>query len=516
MIRVQSVTMKHRIHSLLACVLTIAALTAGPSASAQGLTPTEQSLINRISADSLRGHLSFLASDLLEGRATPSRGLDLAAEYIAAQFRRFGVEPIDDAGSFFQMSSVTVRERSMSDFRFVINAGPPPRDVPLSSVTLLFGGDTLNLTDVPLHWVDSSASADVLAVARGAVVVTELPDLMSLSAAELRDAVQSFRAFFERAHAVGVSAVVAADPHSAAGTGLEGESRQYRNLTSQLPYLRVHGEAATALRTAADAGARVTINFGPAHESTIPVRNVAGFVRGSDPALRESYVLITAHYDHIGRGRAVEGDDLYNGANDDASGTSSVLELARAFAAGAERPARSLLFLCFYGEESGMLGSRFYGENPIVPLRETIAMINLEHMGRTDDSEGLSERRLMPTGFDFSTLTDWFIDAGKETDVEVYHHPRNSASFFSRSDNIALAAHGITAHTFCTAFIFPDYHGAGDHWEKIDYDNMAAVNRTLALGLWRLANDEKKPAWKTEHRATGRYVEAWKQLHGEE
>lgn len=506
----------------LSIAIALSALLLSTPIAAQDIAPVERSLIDRISADSMRGHLSFLASDLLEGRDTPSKGLDIAAAYIAAQFRRIGLEPIAEGEhDYFQMSSVTQRSRDATAFRMVINAGPPPRTVPVGDISLMYGGDGLQLEGAPLHWLDPTTPAEAFpkredGAASRPVLVTDLPDLMSLTAEEVRDALQAYRTFFANAQQAGAAMVVAVDPNSESGVGLGSESRQYRNLTAGVPFLRVHGEAATALRTAAEANAQLSLHLSEVVETEVPVKNVAGILRGSDPERANEFILITAHYDHVGRGRAVNGDDIYNGANDDASGTTSVLELARAFAALPERPKRSLLFLCFYGEESGLLGSRHYGEHPIVPLKNTIAMVNLEHMGRTDDSEGPSERRLMPTGFDFSTLSDWFVRAGSDTGVAVFHHPRNSGSFFSRSDNIAIAAHGIPAHTFCTAFIFPDYHGAGDHWDKIDYDNMAAVNRTMALGLWRLANDAERPQWNADHPSTGRYVEAWKALHGEE
>lgn len=509
-----------RIFTLFIALSAVCLAAAGTAA--QQIAPVEQDLIDRISADSMRGHLSFLASDLLEGRDTPSKGLDIAAAYIASQFRRFGLKPIvEGEHGYFQMSSVTQRSRDAAAFRMVINAGPPPRELSASDISLMYGGEAVNISNAPLHWLAPTAPAETFpkredGAETGGVLVTDLPDLMSMTAEDVREALQAYRTFFANAKESGAALVIAVDPHSEGGQGLGSESRQYRNLTAGVPFLRVHGQAATALRTAAEANARLSFHLSPVVETNVPVKNVAGILRGSDPELAEEFILITAHYDHIGRGRAVNGDDIYNGANDDASGTTSVLELARAFAALSERPKRSLLFLCFYGEESGLLGSRHYGENPIVPLKNTIAMVNLEHMGRTDDSEGPSEMRLMPTGFDFSTLTDWFVQAGSDAGVAVFHHPRNSGSFFSRSDNIALAAHGIPAHTFCTAFIFPDYHGAGDHWDKIDYDNMAAVNRTMALGLWRLANDSDRPQWNTDHPSTGRYVEAWRALHGEE
>ncbi len=324
------------------------------------LTPDRKSVLDRITPNSLKGHLSFLASDLLEGRGTPSRGLDLAAEYIAAQFRRAGLEPVGDDG-YFQTTTMTPR-----------------------------GSDT-----------------------------------------------------------------------------------------------------------------------------AVKVRNVVGLLRGSDPVLKDTYILVSAHYDHLGINPNVEGEDkIFNGANDDGSGTVSVIELASALSELKVKPKRSLVFIGFYGEERGMLGSTFYGRNPIFPLAKTIAGINLEHMGRTDDVEGERKDEASMTGFDYSDIGPTLAEAGAAVGIKVTKHPQNSDPFFMRSDNAALARVGIPSHSLCTAFIFPEYHKVGDHWDKINYENLAKVLKMVGLGLMMMGDSEKEPKWNEENPKTARYVEAWKKLRG--
>lgn len=322
------------------------------------LTPARKAALDMISANGLRGNLSFLASDLLEGRGTPSRGLDLAAEYIAAQFRKAGLEPAGDDG-YFQTTTVPVR-----------------------------------------------------------------------------------------------------------GT-----------------------------------------------DQTAKVRNVIGILRGSDPILKDTYVLVTAHYDHLGMNPNLTGDTIYNGANDDGSGTVSVIELANALASLKVRPKRSLVFMTFYGEERGGLGSRYYGKNPIFPIEKTIADVNLEQVGRTDDTEGPRVSAASMTGFDFSDVGTIFQAAGKAVGVEVSKHPRNSDAFFSRSDNQSLADQGVPAHTLCTAYIYPDYHRVSDHWDKVDYDNMAKVDRMVGLGLLMIADSTEEPHWNPDNPKAARYLTAWQERH---
>jgi len=334
------------------------------------LTPEQRVVLDHVSADSLRGNLSFLASDLLEGRGTPSRGLDLAAEYIAAQFRRIGLEPAGDDGYF----------------------------------------QTATLADV----------------------------------------------------------------------GPRGE--------------------------------RLAQSLGISDLSAAKMRNVAGILRGSDPELRNTYVVLSSHYDHLGLAPSGE-DRIFNGANDDSSGTSSVIEVANALAALPVHPKRSVLFILFFGEERGLWGSRYYAAHPLVPSEQTVAGLNLEQVGRTDASDGPQIKTASITGYDFSDVPGILADAAQAAGVKVYKNPQNSDAFFGRSDNQSLADLGIPAHTLCVAYEFPDYHKVSDSWEKIDYDNMAAVDRAVALGILRLASSEAPPKWNEQYAPARRYVDAARRLH---
>jgi len=321
-----------------------------------GLTPEMRIVVGHITANSLRGEVSFLASDLLEGRDTPSKGLDIAGEYIASQFRRLGLESAGEDGYF---QSVVVR----------------PED-----------------TDSPKS------------------------------------------------------------------------------------------------------------------------RNVAAILRGSDPQLKDTYVMLSAHYDH--KGLAESGDDkIFNGANDDASGTASVLEVANALAALHPRPKRSVLFILFCAEEKGLRGSRYYVDHPLVPLDKTVADLNLEQLGRTDAPEGPHVQTANVTGFDFSDMTPILIDAGKRVGIIVSKDPKASDKYFNSSDNEPLAKAGIPAHTLSVTYEFPDYHAVGDEWQKLDYDNMAKVDQAVGIATLRLAQALTAPRWSEVYPAAKPYAEAAKKLH---
>lgn len=244
----------------------------------------------------------------------------------------------------------------------------------------------------------------------------------------------------------------------------------------------------------------------------ISVRNVVGLIPGTDEKLKDSYLLVTAHYDHLGM--AKQGTDLiYNGANDNASSTSGIIEIGKAMVRA--KPKRSVVIIAFYGEEKGLVGAEYYTNNPVFPLKKTIANVNLEQIGRTDDAEGARVNAAVMTGYDFSDLGSTFTKVGTEVGVPVSGHPQYSAPFFMASDNFMFALKGIPCATLCTAFEFPDYHQVSDHADKLDYSNMANVTRMIAHGVLKIANNPTVPVWNKEDKRTKRYIEAQEKLNSE-
>jgi hypothetical protein len=446
------------------------------------LTPQMQSTIDHISAQSLRGHLSFLASDLLEGRATPSRGLDLAAEYIAAQFRRAGLEPVGDDG-YFQTATLIQREPNWDGFEMTVTSGAKTIRIDKSEAYLV-PETALNLHDVPIVVADQNGPAGDT---RGKVVFSLNP---------------RGRGNFDQP-----ALVIAASANLPTGPQIRdpeaGPGRGAMNVVNK-------PELAAFLND--NPGARLSVRMAASIERPVKVHNVAGLLRGSDPQLSDTYVMLTAHYDHLGM-RATGDDKIFNGANDDGSGTVSVVEIASAIAALDRHPARSILFMTFFGEERGLVGSRYYGRHPLVPLAKTIADLNLEQIGRTDSTDGPQVGTASITGYDFSELPGILADAGKIAGIKVYKNEQASDPYFARSDNQALADVGIPAHTLCVAFDYPDYHKVGDHWEKVDFANMAKVDRAVALALLHVASDAPPPKWNESNSKAKKYAEAAKKLH---
>jgi Zn-dependent M28 family amino/carboxypeptidase len=188
-----------------------------------------------------------------------------------------------------------------------------------------------------------------------------------------------------------------------------------------------------------------------------------------------------------------------------------VIEIASSLAAQKTRPKRSMVFMTFFGEELGLVGSRYYGKHPVFPLKDTVADLNLEQIGRTDDSEGARVGAANLTGFDYSSMTPVLQRAGAKVGVKLVKHPQNSDRYFAQSDNQSLADAGVPAHTLSVAYEFPDYHGKDDDWQKVDYENMARIDRMVAIGLLAIANDPKAPTWTAAPNAA-RYLEAAKAL----
>ncbi|MBL0160439.1 MAG: M20/M25/M40 family metallo-hydrolase [Bryobacterales bacterium] len=483
---------------LLSTLLTVVLLSGGE------LSAPEKSLLTPIAADTIKGHVSFLASDAMEGRDTPSRGLEIAGEYIASQFRRFGLEPAGDEG-YFQNAPYIQVTQPMDQFQVTLDAGGKvwkavPASVMLTSATAvsLAGADVVKVS-LP----DENAPLPARELVEGKAVILVAPG-RTRAMMTRRDAVL----------ALGPSVVVMAGFVFSSGPRLmesrvEGAPRRAPLVVTSDPdfakFVTDLPEGATP--------AKLTAKLQAAVDQPIKLKNVIAKLPGSDPKLADSYILLTAHYDHVGVSSRGEGDRINNGANDDASGVATVLSLAEAFARLPQRPKRTIVFMTYFGEEKGLFGSRYYASHPVFPLAKTIANLNFEHMGRTDDNEGPRVGKITASGFDYTTLGDVLTEAGLVTGVEAWKHEKNSDLFFARSDNQALADAGVPALTVAVAWIFPDYHRPGDEWAKLDYANMEKVLRTCAVTVSRIANDEKAPAWVESNPKVDKYVKAWKALH---
>jgi Zn-dependent M28 family amino/carboxypeptidase len=209
---------------------------------------------------------------------------------------------------------------------------------------------------------------------------------------------------------------------------------------------------------------------------------------GSDARLKQEAILISAHMDHVGVGREVNGDRIYNGADDDASGVAAVLELARALAAG-PKPKRTVIFALFGGEELGGVGARYFLAHSPVPLTSIAANLEFEMIGRADPS--IDARNLWLTGFNRSSLGPELAKHG----ARLVADPHPEQKFFTRSDNYMLALRGVVAHTVSSFGLHKEYHQPSDDIAHLDFRHMEeAISSMIAPVRW-LVNSDFKPAW---------------------
>jgi len=494
-------------------LLLIVVLWTASAASGAELREAWRTALDRITANSLRAHVSFLASDALRGRDTPSPGLDAAAAYIASWFRRAELEPGGDDG-YFQTAEWVRRTQNRDGMELAVATGSRiVRAAPAHLAARV--AEPLVLSEEPATVATLEKAANLApSEVDGRVVAVLIPAMEGLDDGERRGIHGAFSRFARMMENREPSLVLYADP----GGAFLRRIAQPRLIDPEnatiagAPAMVVMDPAVDSALREAGAGLRVSARCGGPVDEETSLHNVVAILRGSDPELRETAVLLTAHYDHVGVGAPDEPDHIFNGANDDASGTASVLEIASALAAMEDRPRRSVVFMAYFGEEKGLLGSKYYARRPVFPLERTVANVNLEQVGRTDSSEGPQLKNASVTGMDYSEVGSLLREAGAATGIEVFQHASNSDPYFRAADNISLAVRGVPAHTVSTTYHFPDYHGAGDHWDKIDYENMAAVTRMIAAGVLLIAEREQAPRWAEDNEKAKAFREAWDEL----
>jgi len=216
--------------------------------------------------------------------------------------------------------------------------------------------------------------------------------------------------------------------------------------------------------------------------------NAIGILRGTDAALRHAAVLFSAHLDHLGIGEPVKGDNIYNGADDDASGTTAVLELARVLGAG-PRPRRTVIFALFGSEETGGLGSSYFREHPPIPLKDIAANLEFEMIGRPDPA--LKPNTMWLSGWERSNLGPVMASHG----AHLVGDPHLDQNFFARSDNYVLAKKGVVAQTISSFGLHSDYHQPSDDLAHIDFKHMTWAIESLLRPVEWLVNSDFKPKW---------------------
>ena len=533
---------------LTALVLASVLVTAFPATYAQraadkskkaAATVTTQRAVDSISANQLRNYLTFIASDEMEGRDTPSRGLDTTAKFLAMNLANWGFKPAGDNGSFFQRIELR-RNRTDSDQTKVelngrvLTAGTdylPAGGSGNVSGQLVFAGNGWFIKSKEIDAYKGIDPAGKIAVIFG----TPNQSPRGIARADFGKASEDYMAPTEYARSKGVVGLIYVPDFQYLANWQRTRQRimergstvvakfQTQSSSSPLPSIVISPEVAQALfagekQTAASIfsaaygttvpasfvmgdAKKVTMNVA-SNTETVPTQNVVAVWEGSDPTLKAEYVALGAHYDHVGSGCPPVGNDtICNGADDDGSGTTALLGMAEALAKAPTRPKRSVLFVWHCGEEKGLWGSRYFTEYPTVPLNQIVAQLNIDMIGRSKKEGDTNPRNSELTGPNavyvigstmMSTELGELVNEVNKTFLNLtfdtrYDDPNDPNRFFYRSDHFNYARKGIPIIFFFDG-VHEDYHRAGDSPDKIDYDKMEKVTRTVYMTAWEIAN----------------------------
>ncbi len=494
---------------------TLAALGAAGLSAQSPSTAVERSAATITEAD-VRRRIFVIAHDSMGGRNTPSPGLNKTADYIAAEFKRFGLKPGGDSGTFLQRYAIT-RRQLLADRSTVSFEGEGRNiDATLAKGAVLISGPTTATARGPVVLVGGSAPPDSIPTdqLRGSLIVyLPTPSSQRPNRAGLR-ALQRLAS----SGAVAVAVVLGSDSLLAGYARVQGTVRTVLGSGRGIPIVGVSEPAIVAAVPEAaeqiDAVRRSSgIAVAPAPGwtgdiilrdtvlSSVRAPNVVGILEGSDPALRNEYLVYSAHMDHVGTTgqpgaacRAQGADSVCNGADDDGSGTVGVVELAEAFSRPGARPRRSVIFLTVSGEEHGLWGSDWFANNPPVPASQIVANLNADMIGRNwkDTIVVIGKEHS-----DLGTTMNRVNAAHPELRMTAIDDPWPAESFYTRSDHYNFAVKGIPILFFFSG-VHADYHQASDSPEKIDAEKESRILRLMFYLGQEVGNAPERPKWNPE------------------
>jgi hypothetical protein len=530
----------------LAPLLTFLALSAF---AADPPPPAALAAARAIRPEGLEAHMRFLSDDLLEGRGAGTRGFDIASRYVATRFAAIGLEPLGDRGTYFQRVPFRSIALVESESSFTVTHGGSVKTLELKKDYLSRGSYFEDHTEVtaPLVFVGYGVTAAELGYddyagvdARGKIVVY-------LSGAPAKFS-HTERAYYSS----GVAKDANAEAHGAIGMlNVSTPPDEIRApfakkvLQFSIPVMRwlnkegKPGETSDRLRVSASmsrSGAEVLFEGAPStldavfakaaksepqgfalpasvtirqatRQEAVTSANVTAVLRGSDPELRHEYVVYSAHLDHLGIGGAVNGDDINNGAYDNASGIACILEIARAYAAAAQKPRRSVIFLAVTGEEKGTQGSQYFVYDPPVPLRSLVADINIDMFLML-----YPVGDVVPIGSEHSSLAAPVAKAAGAFGFTVSPDPAPDEVRFVRSDQYSFVRKGVPAVILkhggkskdpaidgakvSSNWLRTIYHSPKDDMNQhFDWDSGVRYARTNFVLGWLVANADNRPAW---------------------
>lgn len=427
---------------------------------------------NSIAVGDAKDWLGTLASKEFAGRGTGQPGYQKAAEYVASKLKGWGIKPMGDNGTYFQgvpINFVRIKPESIS-----VEAGLV----------------TLNSKDVAFSGSDSIDTKGNIAVVRTTNKDATIVDGGSLSGHVVLIAAPMDGDLARRLNTLGAAAILRVAntlPRNDWMIGREGGRRTSRangyisldaakrlaeaaGIDSSLVDVSQGAEEVKIQRSTTEAILKADVE---SSERTVP--NVVGMIEGSDPVLKNEVVCIGAHLDHLGESNGV----IYYGADDDASGSTAVLLIARAFSLNPVKPKRSVMFLWFAAEEIGLIGSRYYVNNPVMPLDKTTCLLQLDMIGRNEERDGqrpednVDTIKLIGSKRISMELHDTIIDANKYLNL-VFEYDEEDV--YTRSDHYNFAQKGVPVAFLFSGF-HPDYHRPTDTPDKINYEKVVSAAR---------------------------------------
>jgi len=486
-------------------ILSVFTLCLGLSIQAQ--TDAELASSTVLKSD-IESHIYFLASDELKGRQTGSDELKIAAAYIANTLKKFGVKPAGENGSFYQ--NVPMEKISpATNISLKINDIVCDKFLAVHAKNIDFKGEAIYLGYGTKEDFEGKDLKGKVLIVKGGTTETKDPRSKFMAG-------RAKRALAIEVGAIGLIELAEIDQSiwdryahyfNEPKTGLKSNEEKEESFI----HLWMADEGMTiAAKLAASKKLQTELKIEGIKTELISSRNVVGYLEGSDPKLKDEFIIYSAHYDHVGIGKPnAENDSIYNGARDNAVGTVTVLSVAENI--GKYPTKRSSMFILFTGEEKGLLGSKYYAENPVMPLDKMVYCFNSDGAGYNDTS------KITIFGLHRTTAGQHIIDAGEEFGLTVIDDPAPEQNLFDRSDNVNFAAKGIPAPTFSLGFTaFDDeinkyYHQVTDNPESLDYDYLVKFFKSYVLSSRLIANDPKTPFW-TEG---DKYYEAGVELYKE-
>jgi aminopeptidase YwaD len=439
------------------------------------------SAVPKVCERCIRAHEEFLASDAMQGRGSGTHDELVAATYVASELQQYGIDPAGDNGSYIQLVP-TIQRKITSPPQLRIT---PPEGTaePIAwdyGRDFLVGGLTQTEFSGPLQKIDANG-VEHPKIVKGAVVLI-------LGSDQNKTKQLAYSLASEGAAAI----LMLAD---------DSDIKKFQDAGEQLPKLpdRLEKDSAeekfnvlelnrAPFRTLERMPEGAMVQFeARSSEKKGSTWNVVGVLAGSATSLRHSAILFSAHLDHLGIGTPVDGDNIYNGADDDASGTTAVLEIARVL--GQKHPRRTVIFALFGSEESGELGSTYFSDHPPLPLKRIAADLEFEMIGRPDPA--VKGDTLWLTGWERSNFGPGLAAHG----ARLVADPHPGENFFARSDNFALAKKGVVAQTMSSYGLHADYHQPSDDLAHLDFKHMDAAIGSLLPPVEWLVNSSFRPKW---------------------